>query len=77
MKVEKGSKITKTPTPYYIELTNAYFSLAEFSAGPSTEPTNTNYTKKKESNFKKKAAKRRKIKKINKVKKYLSKKVDT
>ena len=38
-KVEKGSKITKATAPYYVELSNSYFRLAEFSADPRPDTT--------------------------------------
>ena len=59
VKVEKGSKITKATTPYYVELSNYYFKLAEFSADPRPEDDKEN-----ESIFKKDAAERCKIQKI-------------
>ena len=68
MKLEKGSKITKATAPYYVELSNYCFKLAEFSADPRPEDNKEN-----ESIFKKDAAERRKKKKIRKVKEYLSK----
>ena len=59
VKVEKGSKITKSTAPYYVELSNYYFKLAEFSADPITG--NDKQTERK---FKKEAARRRKKNKI-------------
>ena len=67
VKVEKGNKTTKTTAPYYVELSNYYFKLAEFSADPRPEDD-----KETESRFKKDAAERRKKKKTRKVKEYLS-----
>ena len=72
MTVEKGSKITKATAPYYLELTNAYFSLAEFNADLSPEQTNTNHEE-TEITFKKKAAERRKKRKNKKVKIFIQK----
>ena len=69
VKVEKGSKITKATAHYYIELSNYYFSLAEFSADPRPEDDQQT-----ESKFKREAAQRRTKNKINKVKEYFSKK---
>ena len=68
MKVVKGSKIIKQAAPYYVELSNAYTHLEEFSAdsGPTNNENNIN-TKigeaKQASNFKAKAAARRKTRK--------------
>ena len=59
VKVEKGSKITKTTASHYVELSNYYFKLAEFSANPRPEDDKEN-----ESRFKKDAAERCKIQKI-------------
>ena len=39
--VDKGSKVKCKPDQYYIELSNAYSSLAEFSADPSPDNTPT------------------------------------
>ena len=65
MKVVKGSKITKKAAPYYVELSNAYANLEQFSddLGP-TNNINNLLTKicvaKQPSNFKIKAEARRK-----------------
>lgn len=56
MKVKRGSKITKKADPYYIELSNAYSQLADFSADPSTQNDPLGEAI---SQFKIKAAKRR------------------
>ena len=69
VKVEMGSKITKATATYYIELSNYYFKLAEFSA--DLRPEDDEET---EIGFKEDAAERREKKKIRKVKEYLSKK---
>ena len=37
VKVEKGSKISKATAHYYVELSNYYFRLAEFSTDPRPE----------------------------------------
>ena len=42
LKVEKGSKITKATAPYYVELINFYFKLAEFSADLRPEDNKEN-----------------------------------
>ena len=63
VKVEKGSKITKATDPYYVELSNYYFKLAEFSADPRPEDD-----KETESRFKKDAAERHEKEKNKKVK---------
>ena len=39
--VDKGSKIKRKPDQYYTELSNAYSSLAEFSADPSPDDAPT------------------------------------
>jgi hypothetical protein len=39
--VDKGSKLKRKPDQYYIELSNAYSSLAEFSADPSPDDAPT------------------------------------
>ena len=70
VKVDKGSKITKATVPYYVELSNYCFKLAEFSADPIPEDDKEN-----ESRFKKDAAERRKKEKIKKVKEYFSKNI--
>ena len=62
VKVEMGSKITKATAPYYVELSNYYLKLAEFSADLLPEDDKEN-----ESRFKKDATERRKKKKIKKV----------
>jgi hypothetical protein len=64
--VEKGSKITKKASPYYTRLSNAYSTLADFSADPC--PTNTECNT--ASNFKLKAAKRRQRKLMKKLHKH-------
>ena len=55
VKVKKGSKTTKATDPYYVELSNYYFKLVEFSADPRPEEYEEN-----ESIFKKDATERRK-----------------
>ena len=39
--VDKGSKVKRKPDQYYTELSNAYSSLAEFSADPSPDDAPT------------------------------------
>jgi hypothetical protein len=53
--VDKGSKLKRKPDQYYIELSNAYSSLAEFSANPSPDNAPTGAA----SLFKLQATKRR------------------
>ena len=53
--VDKGSKLKRKPDQYYTELSNAYSSLAEFSADPSPDDASTSTA----SLFKLKSTKRR------------------
>jgi len=41
---DKGSKLKRKPDQYYIELSNAYSSLAEFSVDPSPDDAPTRVT---------------------------------
>ena len=67
MKVRKGTSLTTKSNPYYIELSNAYSLLAEFSANPSQASQNTNI----EIKFKISASIRRHEKKNNQINKYI------
>ena len=59
VKVEKGSKITKANAPYYVEFSNYYFKLVEFSADPRPEDDKENGIR-----FKKDAAELRETEKL-------------
>ena len=67
MKVRKGTRLTTTYNPYYIELSNTYSLLAELSANPSQADQTTNTERK----FKIIADMRRHENKNNKINKYI------
>ena len=67
MKVRKGTRLTTKSNPYYIELSNAYSLLEEFSANPSQLDQTTNT----EIQFKMSAAMRRHENRNNKINKYI------
>jgi hypothetical protein len=71
--VDKGSKLKRKPDQYYIELSNAYSSLAEFSADPSPDDAPTSAT----SLFKLKSTKRRHQRIQRNIKKKLKDATDT
>ena len=67
MKVRKGSILTTKYNPYYIELSNTYSILAEFSSNQ----IQTNQTTSTERKFKISAAIRHQAKKNNQINKYM------
>ena len=71
--VDKCSKLKRKPDQYYIELSNAYSSLAEFSANPSPDDAPTSAA----SLFKLKATKFRHQRIQHKIKKKLKDETDT
>ena len=46
-RITRGNKITKTTSPYYVDLSNAYAKLAEFSAEPGPPPEDNKKTETK------------------------------
>ena len=71
--VDKGSKVKCKPDQYYTELSNAYYSLVEFSADPSPDDAPTIAA----SLFKLKSTKRRHQRIQRKIKKKLKDATDT
>ena len=67
MKVHKGNRLTYKSNPYYIELSNTYSCLSEFSTNPFQE----NHTTNKERKFKISVAIRRHENKNNQINKYI------
>ena len=72
MKLRKGDILTTKYNTHYIELSNAYSLLAEFSANPSQ----ANQTTSTERKFKISAAIRRQEKENNQINKYITKNRD-